>query len=38
VAILVHGDPDDPGKSYIFWAIAVLLAVFVIVVVVERII
>jgi hypothetical protein len=36
VAILVQQDPDDPSNSRVFWAIAGLLVVFLVVVVTAR--
>ena len=36
VAILVQQDPDDPSNSRVFWAIAALLLVFLILAVTAR--
>jgi hypothetical protein len=38
VAILVQQDPEDPSNSYVFWAIAALLVLFVVVIVLARIV
>jgi hypothetical protein len=36
MAILVQQDPEDPVHSYIYWAVIVLLVLFVVVVLVAR--
>jgi hypothetical protein len=36
MAILAQQDPDDPANSYVFWAIAALIVLFVLVVVLAK--